>query len=847
MAIQRKLFLLAAAFLTLAQTVFTQPAPAWRVYQVADGLPENACASVTIGLSGNVIVRHANTNLLTVLNGYDLTILPAPMTTQRRIHESPGGQLWAAASSGLLEFQEGNWVSHPVAEIEEHFKAGGTNEIPLLPVRQGLVLILLPNNLLQFNAETPSHLPVPLLPPVDLKVLGTLDRMSVARDGKLWISGSSGFARSAAPLRHLKAGDAWSLTNSVPPELETGYRDALPPTGIPALQVFDTALEPGGALWLATSAGLLRRAPQLWQPERQSPTRPAPERAASISADQTIDALPALPEEIARQGPWKSFLTARNGDLWLGGANVAWRHRDDWRIFTSTNQLGPEAVIAFAEASDGRIWCATPNKVWEFDGREWLALRGGFGRINSLCRARDGTLWVATDQGVHRCTRGIWIANGPEDGLRSVVVSAVIEDQSGQITAFTAAGSSVFNPDADIDAPRTFIRPPGSSENSFREGAPVTISFGGVDKWKHTAARQLQFSCRLDEREWAPFQELESVSFADLSAGKHYFQVRAMDRNGNIDPRPARLEFIVALPWYKETRLVVILSAALVVALFFAGVAFNRHRQLLRSYAEVEAKIAERTRQLEAANRELLHSQKMNALGTIAAGIAHDFNNILSIVKGSAQIIEENVGNPGKIRTRVDRIKTVVDQGSGIVKAMLGFSRESENHQTPCEVNLVVEDTLKLLGDRFLREAEVNFTGAPELPEVAASKDFIQQILLNFIFNAAEAMTGRRQIVISTERISTLPPGLALSPSAAKEYVAIRVQDFGSGIAPEILPRIFEPFFTTKALSTRRGTGLGLSMAWELARKLEAGLTVESAVNQGSTFSLILPAGGARR
>ena len=127
---------------------------------------------------------------------------------------------------------------------------------------------------------------------------------------------------------------------------------------------------------------------------------------------------------------------------------------------------------------------------------------------------------------------------------------------------------------------------------------------------------------------------------------------------------------------YRETRLVLISIAGVGVAMFFAGLAFNRHRRLSRSYIEVESKVAERTRELEIANRELVHSQKMNALGTLAAGIAHDFNNILSIIKGSTQIIEDNLENPDKIRTRTDRIKLVVEQGAGIVKAMLGFSRD---------------------------------------------------------------------------------------------------------------------------------------------------------------------------
>jgi len=349
-----------------------------------------------------------------------------------------------------------------------------------------------------------------------------------------------------------------------------------------------------------------------------------------------------------------------------------------------------------------------------------------------------------------------------------------------------------------------------------------------------------------------PFREGYGVSFSDLSAGKHYFQVRAMDRNCKIETKPAQFDFVVVLPWYKEARLVLISSVGAAVAIFFAAVAFNRHRSLVRSYAEVERKVAERTNELEAANQELLHSQKMTALGTLAAGIAHDFNNILSIIQGSVQIIEDNLAHPQKVRTRLDRIKTVVEQGSGIVKAMLGFSRDSSTEPPSfCDVNSVVKDTVRLLGDRFLREVEVSFKPASGLPPVLGSKDFIQQILLNFIFNAAEASssgngvltsaeaagemrvesrgassverarmkTVRSPVILKTQITDKLPADMMLTPAPAAGYVVVSVQDFGCGIAPENRARLFEPFFTTKALSTRRGTGLGLSMAYELAKK----------------------------
>src|SRR4029077_3708278 len=119
-------------------------------------------------------------------------------------------------------------------------------------------------------------------------------------------------------------------------------------------------------------------------------------------------------------------------------------------------------------------------------------------------------------------------------------------------------------------------------------------------------------------------------------------------------------------------RLLSIGVLGLMVAAVLTGVAINRHRRLVRGYAEVENIVAQRTKELERANQELLHSQKMKALGTLAAGIAHDFNSILSVIKGSVQIIEANLDDKEKIRTRANRIKTMVEQGSGIVKAMLG-------------------------------------------------------------------------------------------------------------------------------------------------------------------------------
>ena len=994
---------------------------AWSRYNLVDGLPESACVSVTAAQQGKVVVKHLRQPFISELDGYGINPVPAPENAIGRVYESPGGQLWTLVPGGLQEYKNDAWIFHSVPQIATNFppgRLGAHVSLPLYPTRQGRVLFLLPDGLMEFSAENPEHPTTEVLRTANQTVLRKFAGMSLARDGGLWISGAGGFAKVAGPLRSIKPdsewkeyrlpdslqikdlgephedgtgsitavgesstdgkslvvlfdGQHWSAQSTGNEKIQLAWRgsgkiswaatpdkllqwlpdkpDPIENEEFPARKYFDVAVEPNGAFWLATSDGLFRYAPQSWrspasvaklnsvvhctaadregrlwfasgnslyvmekdsaseypypasnaphlqtvraifplkngnivieadgelfqfEPPRKTFTAPLDrasrrqvlgflkdgrlcvERLSSDNASAStphleifdglrFEPLPDPPTDPLVASNLLAFFTAQNGDLWLAAEHAtALYHEKKWRVFSSTDKSTPESVIGFAEIADGKIWCATADKVWEFDGRNWSTVGRGFDRVNALIRTRDGSVWVASNNGLLRHSQGNWIENGIEEGLPSGSVRDLCEDQSGRFWAATTHGLSMYFPDADVDPPQTFIQPVLEREKTIPEGGTITIAFGGRDKWKFTPRNRLLYSYRLDEHEWSSFQEVNGISFTDLPAGKHYFLVRAMDRNCNIDPKPARLEFSVVLPWYRETRLVLISFAGLGCALFFAGLSYNRHRRLQRSYADVEQKVTQRTRELEIANRELLHSQKMNALGTLAAGIAHDFNNILSIVKGSAQIIEDNLENPEKVRMRLDRIKTVVEQGAGIVKAMLGFSRDSTDQLTACDLNEAVKDTIKLLGDRFLREVQVTFESGADVPEVLCSKDFIQQILLNFIFNAAESMAKRKQVILATKTLEKLPADLILAPAKSPIYAAVSVKDFGSGIPPENMSRIFEPFFTTKAMSARRGTGLGLSMVYELAKKLEAGIAVQSVVNNGSVFTLILP------
>ncbi len=532
---------------------------------------------------------------------------------------------------------------------------------------------------------------------------------------------------------------------------------------------------------------------------------------------------------------------AHNGDWWLGGSSGLARWRDDkWQRLTAAEGYPDDSARWWLELDDGRIWCAGTSRVCEFDGKAWRVLQSGLDQVSALIKAGDGSVWVGTADGLLRYYQETWTRIGEEEGLPSSQIMALLQDHNRQLWVGTARGLSRYFPEADVDPPRTIWLRTEPVED-LPAGSAVQVVFQGIDQWKYTPAERLVYSSRLDEGNWAGFNRETTVVYRNLPAGRHRFEVRAMDRNWNVEPRPASLEFLVVLPWYRETRLIGVSVAGLLAVGFFAGLAVNRHIQLRRSYARVERMVADRTRELELAMQELVHSQKMTALGTLAAGIAHDFNNILSIIRGSAQVIEANLEDREKVRTRLSRIKSTVDQGAGIVKAMLGFGRARDQKTTACDLTHVVEETVRLLGERFLREVTLRVELAAGLPPVRGAQDLMQQTLLNLVLNAADALADGGEIHVRTGWLAEMPVRGVLAPAPAREYLFLAVQDNGCGIAPAILPRIFEPFFTTKAFSSRRGTGLGLYTVYEFAKEMGHGLRVESLPGKGSTFTIILP------
>jgi signal transduction histidine kinase/ligand-binding sensor domain-containing protein len=988
-----------ALLLFTAPVLFGQRVSNWRIYRASDGLQESVCVGLSVSARGGLWVHHPDRSRVSWLDGYEIRKVSFPGLAASHIYEGRVGQIWAPYTGGVQEFKDGTWIRYPIEALAGkgesvllplrqgqvvalsadrliYFTSEPTPDATtireasatmlgsfsdIISSRDGGAWIAGEHGIGKFASIRPLDAKSVLTEYVPDSTLGVTKFSALAEDdeGNITAVAQSSDGKKAVvfwdqrqwtklPLSvndvfrawHSSDGSFWELGPSAMVHLRKVGDRWHAEDELIAGHYYEAAVDVNGAFWVATSEGLYRYSPMLWQPaanvEDTGSLNIAPgngQRLWSVTST-TLSSfngatwlsvqLPAelknlsTPSEIIQELPDRKVLVGTDNRLFVfdsvtnafsplahpakhrlkfvgatkdGAACLQVSFADDQvhletfdgRQFKpmlnfSTNIVGDDIKFAFvsqdgtvwvssekdfAYLSDGkwekadvgstvsgpvvailelgpsRLWAAARDRILQFNRKDWTVVHSGFDRVNGMIKARDGSIWVASNNGVHRFYKGDWVENGFEEGLSSLAVQQVVEDSLGHVWAATARGLHVFHPEADNDPPQAAIQP--IPAESISTDGNLSIEFSANDRWKQTFPDRLLFAYRIDEQEWAPYQSERAVHFNDLGGGKHFFQVRAMDRNWNVDSKPALLEFIVPVPWFRETRLVLIGGAAGLAVLFFAGIAFNRHRQLLRSYAEVEKIVAQRTRELEKANRDLFQSQKMNALGTLAAGIAHDFNSILSIIKGSAQIIETNVDNTEKIRTRVARINTAVDQGAGIVKAMLGFSRSSDHQVAQCDLNPLIQDTIRLLGDRFQREAEVQFEPVENLPPVCVVRDFMQQIILNFILNAAESTPATGKIVVRTGALKELPPEMALTPEPAAAYAFVAVQDFGSGIAPEIMPRIFEPFFTTKSLSTKRGTGLGLSMVYELAKEMKCGLSVHSTVAEGSTFTLIVP------
>lgn len=317
----------------------------------------------------------------------------------------------------------------------------------------------------------------------------------------------------------------------------------------------------------------------------------------------------------------------------------------------------------------------------------------------------------------------------------------------------------------------------------------------------------------------------------------HHFTSDLTTTRESISPPP--LAEVPSVTNHAARPVLWLIFGGMALAIAFGVAMLAYQRNLFLAYSELDVIAAQQVRELQTTQTALLHREKMQALGTMAAGIAHDFNNLLSVIRLSNELIEEQVQPEGMMRENFQSIQQAVQRGRGIVNSMLGYAREDgiPHRVAP---GTFISDAVAMLGKTFLSGLVLQIEVDPATPPVLARKGRVEQMLLNLIVNAAEAMNGRGTLRLTVREVRE--PGPCVLPAgAAGPQVELGVTDSGPGIAPEVLARIFDPFVTTKTKGAHAGTGLGLSMLYTMAREDGIGVAVTSAPGQGATFRLLLP------
>jgi two-component system, cell cycle sensor histidine kinase and response regulator CckA len=255
--------------------------------------------------------------------------------------------------------------------------------------------------------------------------------------------------------------------------------------------------------------------------------------------------------------------------------------------------------------------------------------------------------------------------------------------------------------------------------------------------------------------------------------------------------------------------------------------AFDRMRNTLQKEESQRQQLEDQLRQ----------SQKMEALGRLAGGVAHDFNNLLTVIKGHCDLLQLSVAPGGQVGDCAEQIRKAADRAVGLTRQMLAFSRRQLLQPTILNLNVLVEDMTKLVKRLIHEDIEFSFEPGASLGQVRADAGQIEQVLLNLIVNACDAMPSGGELLIETKNVS-IDSGLPSSIQPG-QYVVLSVTDTGFGMSPETQARMFDPFFTTK--EEDKGTGLGLATVYGVISQSGGHISVTSAIGKGTRIDVYLP------
>jgi len=234
-------------------------------------------------------------------------------------------------------------------------------------------------------------------------------------------------------------------------------------------------------------------------------------------------------------------------------------------------------------------------------------------------------------------------------------------------------------------------------------------------------------------------------------------------------------------------------------------------------------------------------AQKMEAVGRLAGGVAHDFNNILMVISAYTELMQDRLSPDDELQNNVAQVLKAAKKAAGLTDQLLAFSRKQVLAPLIIDLNIVVEDTSKMIRRLIGEDIELKVSLSEALWRVKADQGQIVQVLMNLCVNARDAMRDGGELRIETKNVTVDVEATRKYPALVpSDYAVLVVSDNGTGMTKEVQAHLFDPFFTTK--EPGRGTGLGLSTVYGIVKQSGGYIWVDSELGHGSTFTIYLPA-----
>lgn len=561
------------------------------------------------------------------------------------------------------------------------------------------------------------------------------------------------------------------------------------------------------------------------------------------------------------------FVEDKNGELWFGtySSGGLVHVNADQGILTAydeskgllQNDISNGLNGLMAKDQFGKFWLPTQRGLSVFDPetKSFVAYfeKDGFQPYSRRYVA------IATSNG------DIWI--GGYNGLNRIVPANLLKKDTTLpaivITQVTINNTAYSKPDGSI-----FKQSVAYTQNIELQYWQKDLSFDFV-ALHYLRSEDNLYSWKLEnyDQDWTAPSKDRKASYTNLSPGKYIFRVRASNADGVWNEEGVSITITILPPWWRTWW-----AYTIYVLLFlFALRVFSkwRERRLRHDKEKLQVKVEERTselkkslEELKSTQSQLVQSEKMASLGELTAGIAHEIQNPLNFVNNFSEVNKELVDElqqdlkDGKIdsaieisndiRENEEKINHHGKRADAIVKSMLQHSRTSSGQKELTDINALCDEYLRL-SYHGLRAKDKSFNAKFEMhpdssiPKVNVVVQDIGRVILNLINNAFYAVDERKKSGIENlpDGQSGFEPIVTISTKKLNGKIEISIKDNGNGIPDAIKEKIFQPFFTTKP--TGQGTGLGLSLSYDIVKAHGGELKVETHVGKGTVFTIVLP------